>query len=147
MPAQSELGDILQALVSKIQGALPGGPTVKLRRRLQMVEGDPIPLVVVAPDDTGETVELETFCKEVSWQYRVNVAFYMPANRDLNIDFAGLAQRQAIRNLVFSPLDLPGGTSLDWEIDQGGPYIQSSMDQTTQVSTFSAIYRIGATRN
>lgn len=147
MPDQSQWGDILQALEAKIKAALPAGPAVKLRRRTQMVEGDPLPLVIIAPDDGGEDMALETFCQEVSWGYRVNVACYMAANRDLNIDFQWLSFRQAIRDLVYQPLTLANGLIVDWEINVGGPFVQSSMDQTVQVSTFYAIYRVGTTRS
>jgi hypothetical protein len=142
----SEWGDILQALEAKMVANVAGNPTVCLRRRTQMVEGDPLPLVIIAPDDSGEDMALETFCNEVTWGYRVNIACYMACNRDLNIDFDWLAWRQQIRNLVFAPLDLPDGSTVDWEVNTGGPFVQSSMDQNVQVSTFSAIYRVGATR-
>jgi len=143
----SEWEQVLVALAGKIQSGVPNCQAVKLRRRPQMVQGDPLPLVIVAPSESGETLELETFCKEVSWGYRVEVACYLAANRNLELDFTWLMFRQYVRDLVYSPLALPSGDTLDWEIETNGPFMQSGNDQTTQTSVFSVIYKVGSQRS
>lgn len=141
----SEWEQVLSALDAKLRQALPT-TQVKLRRRPQMVQGDQMPLVVIAPRESGETLELATFCKEVTWSYPVHVGAFMAANRQLDLDFQWLNFRQKLRDLVFAPFQLSNGQMVDWEIETDGPFLQLGEEQNLQTTVFQVIYKVGSTR-
>ncbi len=84
-------------------------PSVVLRRKLVQMEGDPAPLIILAPGRGGEKIFQTTFKstsaggkKNVLWDYPVTVAFVQASNETLTTGLqASLDLRESLRNTLF----------------------------------------------
>jgi hypothetical protein len=60
------------------QASAFAGVLVSTRKRLQVLDSDKLPLIVVAPDLKGETKDFDSFTNNVTWIYPVLVGYYAP---------------------------------------------------------------------
>lgn len=88
--------------------SVPMVPTVVIRDNFQVLDGEKMPLVVVTPGPTNETIRLQTFGKNIVYDYEVLVGYITKGNRVLEADMESyLNVREAIRNQL-NQVGVPG---------------------------------------
>ena len=137
---------ILEAVQARVASAAAGVP-VQIRRRPVMLSSDTLPLIVVAPSPDGESIELETFSRGVTWSYPVYVVVFSKGNRELAIAPDDFDLREAVRNQIYQPL-LSGASSVyDIDLTLSGPFNLRSQENTVETDAFQVIYKSSETRS
>jgi|688.fasta_scaffold324685_2 hypothetical protein len=142
MPVQSYYYDILQGVVNVLTPVV-GGIPINVRKRPVYLTGDPLPSIVVSPDETSaEFVEYEAFCQQTTYMYPVIVSVFEVGNRIQSIDVNNtLLLRQNIRDTLYQPT-LTGALSVyDVSISPAGPYIQVEQRSNYDVMMFKVSYK------
>jgi hypothetical protein len=143
--------DILSALKTRITTAVASAnplPTVALRKRAVMLGGDPFPMIVVAPGDGGEVIEVETFNLHVTYSYPAIICLFLAGDRDQTLDTQGyLGLRQTIRDAIYQPLLAGAGTVYDTQMSLGGSFIQVENRSTVELTTFRLSFLSSETRS
>lgn len=137
--------DILNACQARVAAAA-GGVPVHLRRRPQLLNTDTLPTIVVAPSAEGESVDMETFSRGVTWAYPVVVVIFSRGNRELSIAPDDMDLREDIRNAIYQPLLSGAGTVYDIDLQLSGPFNLRSPENNTETDAFQVIYRSSETR-
>lgn len=139
--------DILQALKTEITPVV-GGIPITIRKRPVFLTGDPLPSIVICPDDTvGEAVDFEAFCLQTTYFYPVIVTLFEVGNRNQEVEVVNtLYLRQEIRNAIYRP-SLTGVNSVyDIAMDTGASYIQVEQRSNYDLTNFRVRYRSLETR-
>lgn len=132
--------DILNALKSRLQ-AVNGLPNVVVRKRLMLLETDPLPLVVIALLEQSQDIKFRVFGK-VAFQYNVGVALVEAGNREFE---TGLSSSSTLEQRIRDALQgvLLTGTDV-WDTDittnETTWMPLSGNAQNYQISTFMAVY-------
>jgi hypothetical protein len=136
----SQIYDILDAVKTRLE-AITGAPTVVVRKRLILLETDTLPVIVLAPAESSQTIRFRVFGK-AAYQYNIGVALVEAGNRQF---VAGtedsLDLQQAIRDALTGVL--LSGTDV-WDTDiSTNEAVMMPVDgnaQNYQISTFIATY-------
>ena len=134
--------EAVKARVESVSGAVP----VIIRRRPVMLSTDTLPVIVVAPSPDGESIDMETFNRGVTWAYPVYVVVFTQGNRELGIALGDFDLRETIRNEIFQPLLSGAGTVYDIELSLSGPFNLRSQENTVETDAFRVIYKSSETR-
>lgn len=132
--------DILNALKARLQ-AVNGLPNVVVRKRLMLLETDPLPLVVIALLEQSQDIKFRVFGK-VAFQYNVGVALVEAGNREFE---TGLSSSSTLEQRIRDALQgvLLSGTEV-WDTDittnETSWMPLSGNAQNYQISTFLAVY-------
>lgn len=132
--------DILNALKARLQ-AVNGLPNVVVRKRLMLLETDPLPLVVIALLEQSQDIKWRVFGK-VAFQYNVGVALVEAGNREFE---TGLSSSSTLEQRIRDALQgvLLTGTDV-WDTDVTTNETTwmplSGNAQNYQISTFMAVY-------
>jgi len=129
------LTGLQMALAAVVDGA-------SLRKKLEVTDGEALPLCLLAPGSGGERVAKQTFGKNTAWDYPVAVAYIESASGDVTLSQSFIDTRAAIRDALFSFAALPGTVAWDFSIEPAtavdlGPYSESQVD----VAAFLVHYR------
>jgi len=136
---------ILEAVQLRV-AAVSGGVPVVIRRRPQQLNVDTLPVIVVAPGPEGESIELETFGRGVTWAYPVYVVVFVKGNRELSIASDDFDLREAVRNEIYQPLLSGAGAVYDIDLTLSGPFNLRNTENTTETDAFHVIYKSSETR-
>jgi hypothetical protein len=94
--------DILQAVEASVD-AVSGVPATEVRYDLEAFQGDPCPLVIIAPGPEGEKHTKLIMPNGVWYEYPVLVALVTPGNRKSASGLEAYLQlRQDVRNKLFA---------------------------------------------
>lgn len=94
----SKFWDILYSVKQRL-AAVPG-VTLAVRKRAILLEGDPLPMVIVSPGT--DTVQQEAMGQVVLYSYSVNVTLIQAGNRVFEQDVKDwLALRELVRNTAY----------------------------------------------
>lgn len=132
--------DILNALKARLQ-AVNGLPNVVVRKRLMLLETDPLPLVIIALLEQSQDIKFRVFGK-VAFQYNVGVALVEAGNREFE---TGLSSSSTLEQRIRDALQgvLLSGTEV-WDTDittnETSWMPLSGNAQNYQISTFLAVY-------
>lgn len=132
--------DILNALKARLQ-AVNGLPNVVVRKRLMLLETDPLPLVIIALLEQSQDIKFRVFGK-VAFQYNVGVALVEAGNREFE---TGLSSSSTLEQRIRDALQgvLLSGTEV-WDTDittnETSWMPLSGNAQNYQISTFMAVY-------
>lgn len=100
----SRFWDILYSVKDRLAGV--PGVNVAVRKRAILLEGDPLPMVIVSPGT--DTVQQETFGGIILFNYSVNVTLLQAGNRVFEQDVKDwLDLREKVRNTAYRDT-LPG---------------------------------------
>jgi len=100
----SRFWDILYSVKDRL-AAVPG-VTLAVRKRAILLEGDPLPMVIVSPGT--DTVQQEAFGGVILYNYTVNVTLIQAGNRVFEQDVKDwLRLRELVRNTAYRD-SLPG---------------------------------------
>ena len=141
----SQYLSILEAVQLRV-AAVSGGVPVVIRRRPQQLNVDTLPVIVVAPAPDGESIELETFNRHVTWAYPVYVVIFAKGNRELSIAADDFDLREAVRNEIYQPLLAGAATVYDIDLTLSGPFSLRGPENTTETDAFQVIYKSSETR-
>tara|TARA_R110000868_G_scaffold36969_2_gene130842 strand:- start:6776 stop:7216 length:441 start_codon:yes stop_codon:yes gene_type:complete len=132
--------DILNALKTRLQ-AVNGLPNVVVRKRLMLLETDPLPLVVIALLEQSQDIRFRVFGK-VAYKYNVGIALVEAGNREFE---TGLSSSSTLEQRIRDALQgvLLSGTEV-WDTDittnETTWMPLSGNAQNYQISTFMAVY-------
>ena len=132
--------DILNALKTRLQ-AVNGLPNVVVRKRLMLLETDPLPLVVIALLEQSQDIRFRVFGK-VAYKYNVGIALVEAGNREFE---TGLSSSSTLEQRIRDALQgvLLSGTDV-WDTDittnETSWMPLSGNGQNYQISTFMAVY-------
>jgi hypothetical protein len=132
--------DILNALKTRLQ-AVNGLPNVVVRKRLMLLETDPLPLVVIALLEQSQDIRFRVFGK-VAYKYNVGIALVEAGNREFE---TGLSSSSTLEQRIRDALQgvLLSGTDV-WDTDVTTNETTwmplSGNAQNYQISTFMAVY-------
>jgi hypothetical protein len=99
--------DLLNGVKTSVQST-PLCPPVVLRDDLILLEGEKVPLVLIAPGPGMERIRMQTFGKNIAYEYEVLVAYIVAGNRTLSADLQSyLDTREAIRDQLYQ-IQAPG---------------------------------------
>ena len=100
----SKFWDTLYAVKDRL-GQVPG-VKVAVRKRAILLEGDPLPMVIVSPGT--DSVDTETFNRVILYRYQINVTLVQAGNRVFEQDVRDWLQlRQNVRDTAYRD-SLPG---------------------------------------
>ena len=133
---------ILDSVRDRIS-AIPGVPTVVIRKRPVLTQEDSVPIIIISPGE--ERVAMEAFPITVEYRYTVQISIIQAGNRIFDADVSTLLDlRQSIRNIMYQPF-LDGSASVyncfmdmspAFEVVSGD---SSNYDVTGMVLTFHSI--------
>lgn len=100
----SKFWDTLYSVKDRL-GQVPG-VQVAVRKRAILLEGDPLPMVIVSPGT--DSVDTEAFNRVILYRYQVNVTLVQAGNRVFEQDVKDWLQlRQTVRDISYRD-SLPG---------------------------------------
>lgn len=100
--------------------AIPGIPTVKIRKKPVLLQEDSIPLIIVTPGK--EKVAMEAFERIVEYTYEIQITIIRAGNRIYESDVQNFLElRESIRNSMYQP-NLPGTDFIDANIELTPPF-------------------------
>lgn len=100
----SKFWDTLYSVKDRL-GQVPG-VQVAVRKRAILLEGDPLPMIIVSPGT--DSVDTEAFNRVILYRYQVNVTLVQAGNRVFEQDVKDWLQlRQTVRNIAYRD-SLPG---------------------------------------
>lgn len=100
----SRFWDILYSVKDRLAGV--PGVTVAVRKRAILLEGDPLPMVIVSPG--ADTIQQEAFGGVILYNYTINVSLIQAGNRVFEQDVKDWLQlRETVRNTAYRD-SLPG---------------------------------------
>jgi hypothetical protein len=100
----SKFWDTLYSVKARL-GQVPG-VQVAVRKRAILLEGDPLPMVIVSPGT--DSVDTEAFNRVILYRYQVNVTLVQAGNRVFEQDVKDWLQlRQTVRDISYRD-SLPG---------------------------------------
>ena len=100
----SKFWDTLYSVKDRL-GQVPG-VKVAVRKRAILLEGDPLPMVIVSPGT--DSVDTETFNRVILYRYQINVTLVQAGNRVFEQDVKDWLQlRQNVRDTAYRD-SLPG---------------------------------------
>lgn len=100
----SKFWDTLYSVKARL-GQVPG-VQVAVRKRAILLEGDPMPMVIVSPGT--DSVDTEAFNRVILYRYQVNVTLVQAGNRVFEQDVKDWLQlRQTVRDISYRD-SLPG---------------------------------------
>jgi hypothetical protein len=118
-----------------------GLPNVVVRKRLMLLETDPLPLVVIALLEQSQDIRFRVFGK-VAYKYNVGIALVEAGNREFE---TGLSSSSTLEQRIRDALQgvLLSGTDV-WDTDVTTNETTwmplSGNAQNYQISTFMAVY-------
>ncbi len=131
---------ILSGLKSTLSAIVPN---CDLRKRLELVEGDTLPMLLIAAGPGGEKKGKQGFNKQVAWLYPVQVAYVESAGGLIEASQGFFDVREAVRNKLYA-FAAPGVASV-WDFDtepavavDPGPYAQAQLDVATWAATYTS---------
>ena len=133
--------DILNALKTRLQ-AVNGLPNVVVRKRLMLLETDPLPLVVIALLEQSQDIRFRVFGK-VAFQYNVGIALVEAGNREFETGLSSSSTleqriRDALQGVLLTGVDVVWDTDITTNETSWMPL--SGNAQNYQISTFMAVY-------
>jgi hypothetical protein len=94
----SKFWDTLYSVKDRL-GQVPG-VQVAVRKRAILLEGDPLPMVIVSPGT--DSVDTEAFNRVILYRYQVNVTLVQAGNRVFEQDVKDWLQlRQTVRDISY----------------------------------------------
>ena len=136
---------LLTGVQTQLQ-AIAGGPTVVLRKKLWVLEGDPSSMIVVAPGQAGEKIAELMFEGGVNWLYPVVVAYVNPIDKTLALSQSIYNTREAIRNALFTYFNGVISPAYDLEIDpEEVTEFAAAMSTNYDVTGFGMSYQTSET--
>lgn len=94
----SKFWDTLYSVKARL-GQVPG-VQVAVRKRAILLEGDPLPMVIVSPGT--DSVDTEAFNRVILYRYQVNVTLVQAGNRVFEQDVKDWLQlRQTVRDISY----------------------------------------------
>lgn len=108
------------SILSGVQNSVSTtGISTVLRDDLFLLEGDVLPLVIVAPGPEFETIRLQTFNKNIVYDYHVLIAYIIAGNRIVSSNLQTfLDNRETIRNKLYQ-IGVSGITAWDTKMQVG----------------------------
>lgn len=109
--------EILSAVQSQL-AAIEGLPSVALRDDIFLLPTETAPIIIVAPGPRKDKIRLQTFHKNICYDYEVLVVYIIAGNRSVGEDLANyLLIRETIRNNLYQVGTLSGTWDTDMEIN------------------------------
>ncbi len=115
-----------------------------LRKKLQVLEQDTLPICVVAPGPAGEKIIEQTMKRGVWWDYPVLVAYVVKSNAVVGLQQSFMDTRESIRNQLFQMAAPVGNPASVFDVNinpQAAVEFQQYLGTNYDVSGFLVTYR------